>query len=82
MAYPIVWNEAAVSGAARHLADDPAGLRQLLRAVDLLSGEPRPPGAAAHGPRLCRIHVGRYRVLYTVTRRPLTVTVLHVGRLG
>ncbi|MBZ9593865.1 type II toxin-antitoxin system RelE family toxin [Streptomyces yangpuensis] len=82
MAYGIVWDEAAVYGAARHLADDPGGLRQLLYAVGLLSGEPRPRGAAVHGPGLCRIHVGRYRVLYAITRDPGAVVILHVGRLG
>lgn len=81
MVYGIVWDEAAVFGAARHLADDPAGLRQLLGAVDLLSGEPRPRGAGEHGAGLCRIHVGRYRVLYAITH-PLAVVILHIGRLG
>ncbi|MEW2585341.1 type II toxin-antitoxin system RelE family toxin [Streptomyces virginiae] len=81
MAYGIVWDEAAVCGAARHLADDPVGLRQLFFAVDLLSAEPRPRGAAPYGPGLRRIHVGRYRVLYAITRDPRAVVVLHVGRL-
>lgn len=33
MAYGIVWDEAAVCGAARHIADDPEGLRLLLYAI-------------------------------------------------
>ncbi|MGW5848802.1 type II toxin-antitoxin system RelE family toxin [Streptomyces sp. NPDC055254] len=81
MGYRIVWDEAAVSRAARHLADDPDGLRQLLHAVDLLAGQPRPAGAAAHGSRLRRIHVGRYRVVYEISRAPLAIVIMHVGRL-
>ncbi|MFE9467441.1 type II toxin-antitoxin system RelE/ParE family toxin [Streptomyces virginiae] len=82
MTYGIVWEESAVYAAARHLGDDPAGLQQLLSAVELLSGEPCPQGAAVFGTGLCRIHVGRYRVLYTLTRDPGAVVILHVGRLG
>ncbi|MFD3542458.1 type II toxin-antitoxin system RelE/ParE family toxin [Streptomyces sp. NPDC058662] len=82
MGYRIVWDEAAVSRAARHLADDPDGLRQLLHAVDLLAGQPRPPGAAAYGAGLRRIHVGRYRVVYEITSgAPPAVVITHVGRL-
>ncbi|WP_030768287.1 type II toxin-antitoxin system RelE family toxin [Streptomyces sp. NRRL F-2664] len=82
MTYGIVWEETAVYAAARHLDDDPAGLRQLLFAVELLSGEPRPQGAAVLGSGLRRIHVGRYRVVYTLARDPGAVVILHVGRLG
>ncbi|MEV7559346.1 type II toxin-antitoxin system RelE/ParE family toxin [Streptomyces sp. NPDC089795] len=82
MAFGIVWDEAAVCGAVRHIADDPRGLRLLLYGVDRLAAQPRPPGAALHGRGLCRIHIGRYRVLYVITADPVTVVIKHVGRLG
>ncbi|MGW2587871.1 type II toxin-antitoxin system RelE family toxin [Streptomyces virginiae] len=82
MDYGIVWDEAAVCGAVRHIADDPDGLRLLLYAVDRLAAQPRPRGAALHGRGLCRIHIGRYRVLYAITTAPAAVVIKHVGRLG
>lgn len=82
MAYGIVWDEVAVCAAARHIADDPDGLRLLLFAVDCLAAQPRPYGAAFHGRGLCRIHIGRYRVLYAITTAPGAVVIKHVGRLG
>lgn len=82
MAHGIVWDEAAVCGAVRHVADDPEGLRLLLYAADRRAAQPRPRGAALHGPGLCRIHIGRYRVLYAITKTPATIVIKHVGRLG
>ncbi|MFD9520707.1 type II toxin-antitoxin system RelE/ParE family toxin [Streptomyces sp. NPDC059979] len=82
MTYGIVWDEAALCGAVQHIADDPDGLRLLLYAVDCLAAHPRPDGAAFHGRGLCRIHIGRYRVLYAITTAPVAVVIKHVGRLG
>ncbi|WP_328943265.1 type II toxin-antitoxin system RelE/ParE family toxin [Streptomyces sp. NBC_00250] len=83
MTYEIVWDEAAIDAATRFLKDDPDGLRQLMDAVDLLAGQPRPEGSAEYGsPNLRRMHVGRYRVLYEITENTVTVVVIHVGRLG
>ena len=83
MSYAITWDEPAINAAARFLKDDPDGLRQLLDAIDLLAGEPRPIGAAEYGsPDLRRMHVGRYRVLYEIEDTTVTIVVIHVGRLG
>ncbi|MFE5675361.1 type II toxin-antitoxin system RelE/ParE family toxin [Streptomyces erythrochromogenes] len=82
MTYSIVWDEAALCGAARHMADDPDGLRLLLYAVDCLAARPRPHDAAFHGRGLYRIHIGRYRVLYAITTPPVAVAIRHIGRIG
>ncbi|MFD7445766.1 type II toxin-antitoxin system RelE/ParE family toxin [Streptomyces sp. NPDC059909] len=83
MTYAIIWDEAAIGAAARFLKDDPEGLRQLMDAVDLLAGQPRPEGSAEYGSAdLRRMHVGRYRVLYEITEATVTVVVIHVGRIG
>ncbi|QDY79177.1 type II toxin-antitoxin system RelE family toxin [Streptomyces qinzhouensis] len=83
MTYAIVWDEAAIDSAARFLKDDPDGLRQLMDAVDLLAGQPRPEGTQEYGsPDLRRMHVGRYRVLYEITDATVTIVVIHLGRLG
>jgi mRNA interferase RelE/StbE len=46
--------------------DDRTGLRTVLDAIDGLVDDPRPAGSVPWGPMLSRLHVGRYRVLYTI----------------
>jgi mRNA-degrading endonuclease RelE of RelBE toxin-antitoxin system len=41
---------------------------------------PRPDDAFAWGGDLFRIRVGRYRVIYEVTKARITITVIHPGR--
>ncbi|MGW5345124.1 type II toxin-antitoxin system RelE family toxin [Streptomyces sp. NPDC004050] len=81
MVHAIVWDEAVVDTATRFLGDDPEGLRQLLRSVDLLAARPRPHGTVAYGsPDLRRTHVGRYRILYEITDAAATIVLRHIGR--
>lgn len=83
MTYQVVWSDRALNQAAGFLEDDPAGLTQLLDAVDLLADEPRPSGSAEYGsPDVRRLHVGRYRILYDIDDTTVTVVVIHAGRLG
>ncbi|MGW0737805.1 type II toxin-antitoxin system RelE family toxin [Streptomyces sp. NPDC002851] len=83
MSYEIVWDEPALNAAARSLKDDPDGLRQLLDAVDLLAGDPRPVGSAEYGSAdLRRMHVGRYRVMYEIAEATVTIVIMHLGRVG
>ncbi|MFF5279659.1 type II toxin-antitoxin system RelE family toxin [Streptomyces sp. 900116325] len=83
MTYTVIWDEVAINAAARFLKDDPAGLRQLMDAVDLLATEPRPGDSAEYGSRdLRRMHVGRYRVMYEITETTITIMIIHIGRLS
>ncbi|GHF10547.1 MULTISPECIES: type II toxin-antitoxin system RelE family toxin [Streptomyces] len=83
MTYDIVWDEHAIDNATRFLKEDPEGLRLLFDSIDLLAENPRPAGAAEYGsPDLRRLHVGRYRVLYEITERTVTIVIIHVGRVG
>ena len=83
MNYSVTWSEQAVSAGSRYLADDPAGLAQLLDTTDLLADNPRPAGAFPYGSdNLLRIRVGRYRVLYEIDPVARSITVLHVGRVA
>lgn len=83
MTYTIVWDKAAIEAAARFLRDDPEGLRQLMDAVDLLAGQPRPQGMTPSGsPDPRRMNAGRYRVLYEITDATVTIVVIRIGRLG
>lgn len=83
MTYEVIWSERALDQAAGFLKDDPAGLEQLLSAVDLLADDPRPTGTTEYGsPDIRRLHVGRYRVLYDISDAEVTLVVIHAGRLG
>ncbi|MFI1397585.1 type II toxin-antitoxin system RelE/ParE family toxin [Streptomyces sp. NPDC020681] len=83
MTYEIIWRLQATDVATRFLKDDPDGLRQVFAAVDLLAGDPRPPGTAEYGsPDLRRMHVGMYRLLYEIADATITIVIIHIGRLG
>jgi mRNA interferase RelE/StbE len=56
--------------------DDPAGLGELLEAIDALADDPRPAGSVPWGPVMNRLHVGPYRVLYEIDE-----TVIWVRRI-
>ena len=59
--------------------DDPAGLAEVLSAIDALAGDPRPP-ASFHRGEYHRLRSGRYRVFYDLTED--TVVVRHIGRVA
>ena len=59
--------------------DDPAGLSEVLEAIDALPGNPRPAGSVPWGPVLRQLHVGRYRVLYETGET--TIWVRRVDRI-
>jgi mRNA interferase RelE/StbE len=58
--------EEPVSLSVGRYLDDPAGLREVLEAIDRLAGDPRPPASVPWGPAHGRLHVGRYRVIYDI----------------
>jgi len=63
----VVYEEQAIDQAAGFLAHDPAGVQQLMDAVDRLADEPRPALSFPYGsPDLRRLRVGRYRVMYEI----------------
>lgn len=81
MTYSITWDPGVIGIASRFLADDPAGLAQVLDAVDQLADDPRPQGSVPYGTEdLRRMHTGRYRVLYEIAPQTTTITVIHLGR--
>jgi mRNA interferase RelE/StbE len=83
LSYAVGWSERATFLGSRFLADDPAGLAQVLDAADLLVGDPRPAGSFPYGSQdLRRVHVGPYRVLYEIYPAEQTITVLHIARIA
>ncbi|MFR9726769.1 type II toxin-antitoxin system RelE family toxin [Streptomyces sp. MS19] len=78
----IHWEPAAKRALARFGKDDAAGVDQVLDSVNALSRNPRPSGALDCGGGKHRIHVGRYRVWYTIKQeKPVVIAIDLVGRL-
>lgn len=77
----VQWSGQARRAFHRYRRDDPQGTDQVLDAVNLLAKDPEPTGAQAYGNGTFRIHVGTYRVMYTVRQRtPLVLSVDVLGR--
>ncbi|WP_432744400.1 type II toxin-antitoxin system RelE/ParE family toxin [Streptomyces sp. JH002] len=80
MTYRIDWSEGALNAAARFLKEDPEGLEQVFASVNLLAADPRPDGSTPYGSdNLCRIHVGRYRVIYEIEESTISIGVMTLG---
>ena len=71
--------EEPVSLSLGRYLDDPAGLSQVLEAIDALAGDPRQAGSVPWGPVMGRLHVGSYRVLYEIGET--TIWVRRVDRI-
>ncbi|EDY52669.1 type II toxin-antitoxin system RelE family toxin [Streptomyces clavuligerus] len=79
----VTWERAAKEALSQYRKGDPAGVDQVLDSVSLLSANPRPAGAQDCGSGRYRIHVGRYRIWYTIRQnKPVVIAVDHVGRVG
>lgn len=79
MSLRIDYDEKAIDQAAGFLRDDPAGIHDVLDAIDKLAGDSRPAGSFPYGsPDLRRLRVGRYRVPYEITSD--VVAVRHIAR--
>jgi mRNA interferase RelE/StbE len=56
-------------------------LRKILHCIKLLSDEPRPPGhEKLTGQERYRIRQGRYRIVYSVQDKKITVWIVKVGQ--
>lgn len=73
-----VYLKPAAERALKKVKDD-TSRRRIVKAVDGLATNPRPPGAIAiqGGDGLLRIRAGDYRILYTVNDDVLVVTIGH-----
>lgn len=79
MSLRVQYDERAIDQAAGFLHDDPAGVRDVLDAIDQLGDDPRPAGSFPYGsPDLRRLRVGRYRVLYEI--RGDVLAIRHIAR--
>ena len=71
--------EEPVSLSLGRYMDDPAGLAEVLEAIDALAEDPR-PARSFHRGGYHRLRVGRYRVLYEITED--VVSVRRIDRLS
>jgi mRNA interferase RelE/StbE len=70
VSYVLEWSEAALNTAAGFLDDDPAGLGQLIAALDELTHDSFAGASSALGDRgLRRLRVGGYRALSEIVER-------------
>jgi mRNA-degrading endonuclease RelE of RelBE toxin-antitoxin system len=67
----VEWSPRATDTASGFL-EDRDGLAAVLAATDRLAEDPRPPEAFVRG-EFCRLHVGRYRVMYRVEGDLVTI---------
>jgi mRNA interferase RelE/StbE len=55
-------------------------LKRILRRIDLLREDPRPPGCEKlTGQERYRVRQGRYRILYSIQDEQLSIWVVRVG---
>ncbi|MFR9796276.1 type II toxin-antitoxin system RelE family toxin [Streptomyces sp. MS06] len=81
MTYEIIFEPRALDSAARFPKEDPSGLAMVLDTIDKLAHEPRPATSVPYGSAdVRRLHVGDYRVLYTIDDGVIRVLVTHLGR--
>ncbi|WP_106398403.1 type II toxin-antitoxin system RelE family toxin [Actinocorallia populi] len=80
MIYAIIWTLSA----ARTLRDfrerDPEGAGELRAAIETLAADPRPDDSSPYGPAYRRLRVGRYRVMYRIEEKEISVIVLNLAR--
>lgn len=74
----VVWDTAALDAAAGILKHDPAGLAQLMDALDRLAEDPRPAESMEFASAdVRRLFVGLYRALYEITNGTIVVIAIH-----
>lgn len=76
--YAVQYDPKALKELAR--LDKPVA-RRIIKAVNILQGEPRPNGARplVGYPDLWRIRIGEYRVIYTIKDTELVVLALRIA---
>ena len=58
-------------------------LRRIMDRIATLAGEPRPPGCEKLSAReRYRVRQGKYRIIYSIQNKELTVWVVKVGHRG
>ncbi|UGY90761.1 type II toxin-antitoxin system RelE family toxin [Streptomyces gobiensis] len=82
MSAEVVFQPAARRALTQLRKSDREEIDQVLDAINLLRGNPRPLGSHPYGSGYFRMHVGRYRVLYQVRDgSPVVISIETVGKV-
>ncbi len=80
MTYTIIWSLSAARTLRDFREQDPEGAGELRTAIEALAADPRPDGSFPYGPAYRRLRAGRYRVLYRIEDKEVSVIVLNLAR--
>ena len=80
MTYTIIWSLSAARTLRDFREQDPEGVGALRTAIEALADDPRPDGSFPYGPTYRRLRAGRYRVLYRIEDKEVSVIVLNLAR--
>ena len=80
MTHAIVWTLSAAKTLRGFREQDPSGAGELRAAIEALAEDPRPDDSFPYGPSYRRLRVGRYRVMYRIEDKEISVIVLNLAR--
>lgn len=80
MSYTIIWSVSAVRTLRDFREQDPDGATAIRRAVETLADDPRPDASSPYGPAYRRLRVGRYRLMYRIDDKEISIIVLNLAR--
>jgi mRNA interferase RelE/StbE len=78
--YAIIWSVSAARMLRDFREQDPAGAGEIRTAIEALAEDPRPDDSFPYGPVYRRLRVGRYRVMYRIEDKEVSVIVLNLAR--
>lgn len=80
MTYTIIWSVSAARTLRDFREQDPAGAGEIRAAIESLADDPRPDDSFPYGPAHRRLRVGRYRVMYRIDDKEISVIILNLAR--
>lgn len=80
MTYTIIWSVSAARTLGDFREQNPAGAVEIRTAIEALADDPRPDGSFPYGPVHRRLRVGRYRIMYRIEDKEVSVIVLSLAR--
>ncbi|KUO19689.1 type II toxin-antitoxin system RelE family toxin [Streptomyces dysideae] len=80
MSYTIIWERAASEGLKRLRVRDGDAVKPLVKAINVLAGNPEPAASSKLGnTNLRRLRVGMYRATYEIDGSSIAIKILMVG---
>ena len=79
MTYTIIWSVSAARTFRDFREQDPTGAGDIRTAIEALADDPRPDDSFPYGPAYRRLRVGRYRIMYRIKEKEISVIVLNLA---